>query len=171
MSGGWSASCGREHLLTKGALLNAWGRIYLRLAQAGDCLVFTGSRGTSGYGQIGCPPKLILQPHRISWAYHNGPIPAGALVLHRCDNRVCCNPAHLFLGTHKQNTQDAISKGRFAPGPFPRGDKHYNTKIPDSEIQVIREARASGIGQRKLAKKYGVSKTQIARIERGESRA
>lgn len=114
--------------------------------------------------------RLILQPHRISWAYHNGPIPAGALVLHRCDNRVCCNPAHLFLGTHKQNTQDAITKGRFAPGPFPHGDKHYNTKIPDSEIQVIRDARAAGVSQRKLGRKYGVSKTQIRRIERGESR-
>jgi hypothetical protein len=69
-----------------------------------------------GHGQIRIDGKAVLT-HRFSWELHNGPIPDGLLVLHRCDNRPCVRPDHLFLGTHKDNTLDAMSKGRMVLHP------------------------------------------------------
>ena len=66
-----------------------------------------------GYGQIYVRGKLVYA-HRLSWVWANGKIPKGLFVLHKCDNRVCVNPDHLFLGTNKDNMQDCVRKGRFS---------------------------------------------------------
>lgn len=58
--------------------------------------------------------------HRMAWVLANGPIPAGLFVCHRCDNKPCCNPAHLFVGTHQDNMADATAKGRMGPKPRPK---------------------------------------------------
>jgi HNH endonuclease len=76
-----------------------------------ECWVFTGGRNNSGYGQIWYASECH-GAHRVSWALHRGPIPEGMWVLHKCDVRDCCNPAHLWLGTPQDNVQDAIAKGR-----------------------------------------------------------
>jgi len=67
---------------------------------------------TCGYGRIGVCGKTVIA-HRLSWVWANGKIPKGLCVLHKCDNRPCVNPKHLFLGTKKDNTRDCIRKGRF----------------------------------------------------------
>lgn len=69
------------------------------------------SRNSRGYGAIGVNSHPQLA-HRVAWEVWNGPIPEGMHVLHRCDNRRCIRPDHLFLGTHLDNMRDAVAKGR-----------------------------------------------------------
>lgn len=79
------------------------------------CALWTGCLFRDGYGRIdiGCWPR---RAHRIAWTIAHGPIPAGLWVLHRCDTPRCVNPAHLFLGTHQDNIDDMVRKGRQAKG-------------------------------------------------------
>lgn len=94
-------------------------RFYSKVAfdGANGCWRWFGSKA-NGYGRMRRPAGTATAAHRISWELHVGPIPPGLVVCHRCDNPECCNPEHLFLGTLRDNTQDAISKGRY---PFQNG--------------------------------------------------
>jgi hypothetical protein len=76
-----------------------------------DCWEFQGGKNNIGYGMIR-DQKKMRTVHRISYEEHKGKIPVGLLVLHTCHNRKCCNPDHLKLGTHKDNTNDMIASGR-----------------------------------------------------------
>lgn len=67
--------------------------------------------GKNGYGQFILNPKKV-SAHRASWIIHKGEIPQGLFILHKCDNKKCVNPNHLFLGTQLENIRDAYSKGR-----------------------------------------------------------
>jgi hypothetical protein len=85
----------------------------------GGCWEWMGaSRGKSGYGCLKINKKVV-DVHRFSYVLHKGEIPKGLLVCHTCDNRICCNPDHLFLGTHKENHKDAVNKGRIT---FPNNE-------------------------------------------------
>jgi hypothetical protein len=79
-----------------------------------DCWEFQGGKNNIGYGMIR-DEKKMRTAHRVSYEELKGPIPQGMCVCHTCDNPICCNPDHLWLGTLKQNTQDMFNKGRAKP--------------------------------------------------------
>ncbi len=81
-----------------------------------DCVIWKGAKSPSGYGRL----SDNRYAHRAAWEEANGPIPAGMFVCHHCDNPPCVNPAHLFLGTAKDNAQDMARKGRVGGGA-PKG--------------------------------------------------
>lgn len=87
-------------------------------------------------GSITLGRKKILS-NRATWLITYGRIPKGLLVLHKCDNPICCNPHHLFLGTQKDNIQDAVKKGRWLSF---RGSKNPFAKIDESKAVFIKNA-------------------------------
>ena len=138
-------------------------RFWEKVDKAGDCWLWTGSIDSKGYGHIKVDGKVQLA-HRVAWELENGPIPAGegshgTCACHTCDNRACVNPAHLFLGSHKDNLRDMEEKGRAADK---RGEKNGRAKLTNHQIPYIKELwKARVFTQAKLAEIYGVSKTLI----------
>lgn len=96
-----------------------WSKV-ARTENEADCWLWLGATRAGGYGSIRVARKLEMA-HRVSYLLAHGSIDEGLCVLHRCDNPACVNPAHLFLGTKKDNTSDRISKGRHPAKRFWEG--------------------------------------------------
>jgi len=75
------------------------------------CWPWTGVQHFRGYGAC-CKTYGDCRAHRVSWLYTHGSLPSGLGVLHKCDNPICVNPAHLYLGDQKQNRADQTARGR-----------------------------------------------------------
>lgn len=122
------------------------------------CLVWQGSKNPDGYGTT----KFLRRTHsvhRLAWIAHKGPIAPGFHVCHRCDNRLCLEPEHLFLGTPQQNTQDMIAKGRSAGF----GGK----RLALDSVATIKRRLLNGERVRDLAAEANVSPSTISDIKRG----
>ena len=119
-----------------------------------------------GYGKAKINGRT-LRAHRVSYELTYGKVPNGLLVCHKCDNRSCVNPKHLFLGTDKDNMRDKANKNRCNQ----KGEKNNASKYSDHIIKPIRDLYNTGLYSHKdLTKKIGISKSQIGRIVIGESR-
>lgn len=131
--------------------------------ELGPCWVWTGTRA-NGYGRLLGVAAEKLYAHRLSWQLAHGS--AGDLcVLHKCDNRVCVNPTHLFLGTRADNSADMVSKGRSIRGRQGlRGESHPNARLTQSAVVDIRRARDSGATLIAIARAHGVSKKMVLNI-------
>lgn len=131
----------------------------------GSCWTWTGCRNRHGYGQIqmGRRGDGLWLAHRVSWVIAFGSDPGDLLVLHKCDNPACVNPAHLFLGTHADNARDMMAKGRGNPigGHWLRGSDHPRSKLTESAVEKI---RASSESLRACARRFGVSKKLILMV-------
>ncbi len=123
------------------------------------CLEWRGTLNSAGYGRSWFKGVQITT-HRLSWLLYRGPIPDGLLVLHRCDNKPCVNPDHLFLGTHSDNIRDAYSKGR-----RPRGTRAgISRKLTKDQAQEI---RTSDERITHLARRFGINPSYACRIKKG----
>jgi HNH endonuclease len=89
---------------------------YVQKASDAECWEWRGSVNNKGYGRLperrGPGVRKAVIAHRLAYQFGVGPIPEGQCVLHRCDNRKCCNPQHLFIGTIADNNRDMWIKGR-----------------------------------------------------------
>lgn len=124
-----------------------------------DCWEWQGAKNDRGYGVLGMDNRVVYA-HRLSWELRFGPIPEGLEICHHCDNPICVNPRHLFLGTHVNNMFDRSVKGRTA-----RGSSLPFAKLNEADIELIREEYAKGrLRQYQLAEKYGVCQPHISDI-------
>ena len=131
------------------------------------CWLWMGHTNPSNYGNMwfnGTTEKA----HRVSWILHNGPIPRGLSVLHRCDMPCCVNPSHLFLGTHKDNMQDMVGKGRHH-SQIPGSHRDYGRKLTEDQAREIKSlCHREGMSRHKLAAKFNVHRSTISRLVSGK---
>lgn len=159
-----------------------WSKVE-KLGTEGGCWLWTGSCGIKGYGQFYLNRTMRLA-HRVSYTLNIAPIPAGLFVCHSCDQRLCVNPAHLWVGTNLDNMRDCCAKGRIASGDRSfarlhperlsrgaahaasrRGELNGSAKLTAANVIEIRERYASGgIYQAQLAREFEVDKTLISLV-------
>lgn len=126
------------------------------------CWNWTGAMSSRGYGRLRHADRS-LGAHRVSYAYRFGEIPDGLFVCHKCDNRRCINPDHLFLGTNAENMADCARKGR-ASGLRNIGENNGRAVLSIDDVRAI---LASKEIYPILGARYGVSRSTIAMIKTG----
>jgi hypothetical protein len=144
-------------------------RFWSKVAKRERCWEWLGSQDRFGYGVIGASQhQRARKAHRVSWELHNGPIPEGLYVLHRCDNPPCVRPEHLYLGTDKENARDRASRHR---GRENRqlGQANANVKLTEEDVRAILAALQTGATQQSVADRFGVSQSQVSMIVLGKN--
>lgn len=121
------------------------------------CWLWIHGVGSKGYGHTSIDGKHI-EAHRLAWLLAKGSDAGRLCVCHRCDIPSCVNPAHLFLGTHRDNVRDSIGKGRARVC-------RTRSRLSAEDIDFIKNGP---MGCKRLMKKYGMSKSHLQRIRRGE---
>jgi hypothetical protein len=163
-------------------------RFWSFVVKGPGCWQWTGWTNRKGYGEMGRgrASEGHVIASRVSWEIHNGPIPEGMIVRHKCDNPPCTNPDHLELGTHLDNVRDAWNRGR-----MPTGDQHWSRRFPEKWMAVrfvapsstshpqarftddtladVRDRLARRESKASIARLYGVAWITIADIANGRS--
>lgn len=124
------------------------------------CLLWMGDGNGKGYGKMKVRGQMMTT-HRAAWEVNHGPIPEGLHVCHKCDVPACINPDHLFLGTAAANQADKAAKGRSA-----KGENHGRNKLtPDQVIEIFH----SPDPERKIAKRFGISRSAVTHIKKKDN--
>lgn len=146
--------------------MNSEREFWTNLRKDGTCWIWQGAVDSRGYGHLRWFRK-VMRAHRLAYELSKGAIPTGGgyhgtVVMHSCDNRLCCNPGHLRAGSHADNMSDMKTKGRrLAKGA---GTANGRAKLTPEQVQAI---RADGRGKRTIAPEYGISPAQVQRIRKG----
>lgn len=163
--GQWLADANRK----KGEELRAAQLKSYTIDPTSGCWLWSGCVGKDGYGKVKRQGKTV-RSHRLFYEHYVTTIPQGLVVCHRCDNPLCVNPEHLFVGTPLDNERDKDRKARRSPSPsvshkhrLPRGDNHHKAVLTEEIVRAIRESNESSYS---LAIAYGVNASTIQRIKR-----
>ena len=130
-------------------------KLMSKVKKTDSCWIWTGSKSDSGYGWITINHRRYLV-HRLSYMLHIGEIPPKALICHTCDNPLCVNPDHLYVGSNMTNTEDKLKRNRLGK----MGQKHLT---PDT-VRAIRYRHAEGETVCALADEYSISPRMIRYI-------
>lgn len=126
------------------------------------CWVWNGSVGTHGYGKASAYGATVFAHQLAFFIYHNIEMVCGNVICHKCDVKLCCNPDHLFVGTHMDNIMDAMSKGITL-----RNERVGTSKLTSKEVADIKRRLNNGAIGRRLAEEYGVCPSTISNIRHG----
>lgn len=132
------------------------------------CWGWKGPIANGGYSVMSCRPEIGSdRGHKASWLIYKGEIPEHMHVCHHCDNPICTNPDHLWLGTHQQNNEDKMLKGRhkWKQPPHKIGSENAASKLNEEQVKEIKNLISKGRSSYSIAKDYSVSKTTILRIK------
>ena len=150
-------------------------RLWAQIEKRGtdECWPWIAKSKTAGYGYIGLGGRKDgkMLAHRAVWEQTYGAIPVGGghhgtVVMHVCDNRLCCNPSHLRLGTQSENVRDMDAKGRRRTVAL-SGEAHHNARFSTADVEYIRSSRKRGVD---LAGEFGCHRAVISGIRLGNSR-
>jgi len=133
-------------------------RFWSKVEKTDGCWIWKASIQNNGYGQFSVRHGKIVLAHRFAYESAHGPIPTDQpwCVCHTCDNKICVNPQHLWLGTSADNTTDKMRKGR---------GRTYNQKLNRDQVATIRGLHATGAYTHKeLGGLFGVNQSTITRI-------
>lgn len=137
---------------------------YVQVGTPAECWPWMRARMRKGYGV-----SREGLAHRIAYRISCGPIPKAMFVCHSCDNPPCCNPKHLFLGTPKDNSQDAARKNRFPRTPRTFGASHHRSTAkltPDQVMKIRKVYYPDGLTHRQIAECLGISRENVGQIVR-----
>lgn len=118
-----------------------------------ECWEWQGGKNSDGYGNVGKWSGQWWKAHQLSYYLTYGSLPEGRCICHTCDNRSCCNPKHLWIGTHQENMDDMARK-----------ERAWGTRLSAKMAVEMRRERKAGATYRELRDKYGVSDAHITRI-------
>ena len=155
----------RNHGDPLGGRAEYWARapedVWAQVEQHGpdECWPWIGPRKSNGYGDMRIAG--FNGAHRIAFFVATGIDPGDLFVCHACDNPPCCNPKHLFLGTPQANAVDAVTKGRMS-----RGELNGSARLSEAQVLQIRQLASSGVRQRDIARRFGISQAVVGRIHK-----
>lgn len=147
-----------------------WARVVGNRAQRNGCWNWTGATNSTGYGSLTYQGKHCTA-HRVA-AFLTGLVDsirapsdrtASGFILHSCDNRLCCNPSHMTVGTYAENQLEAYARRRRTAY---RGETHANAKQTRESVALVRDLSVHGISQEDIAALLGVSQTSISLLLR-----
>lgn len=142
---------------------------YVIIGIEDECWLWIGATNGRGYGRLEYE-RVYQQAHRVSFKIFCHEIPRDINVLHNCDNTICVNPKHLFLGTQQDNVNDMIAKDRasFAGDRPLIGSQHPRALLNEEQVRDIKKMLINGYRHRDIADHYGVARQTITNISTGQ---
>ncbi|WP_084542836.1 HNH endonuclease [Deinococcus murrayi] len=129
------------------------------------CWEWTAGLGRKSYGVVTVAYKQYRVPRLSAHVYLGFDLTSQQIVCHRCDNPRCFNPDHLFMGTLSDNMQDMLAKGRQNP---PKGSRNGQARLTEDDVREIRRLGKSGVHQREVAERFGISYSYANNVINGE---
>lgn len=138
-----------------------WAKV-AKSDEPGGCWLWEGAAGSNGYGNFWLG-RTNVSAHRVAFELTFGPIPAGLVVCHTCDAKLCVKPLHLFAGTYADNERDKMAKGRQA-----NGERQGLSKLTAADVVAIRALRGRE-STRAIARTFGIAQTSVRDVLSGRT--